>query len=629
MLLGTALSILIVSPLTDALAQSQNALPYAEALKDYQARGLTPTQDVEIIIHGENFTRQGGGKALINQNLGGITGRSVQWGDTEGHWLEWEFNAPQSGLYNIAVHYYPKAIEDPYLTPLYMIRSLTIDGRYPFKEMEEVKFSHIWEKNKEEEETRRVLKAQDIDLEVGLWAIGQKPQWRLEVLSDFSTGLLDPYLFYLEKGQHTLRMKSIARPVGQYQPRSEAIDVDYIVAYSPKKIPTYKEAAERYIRDGIRETKGIVVKVEGEDHYAQGGPGERTNNTTPGDPIRGGEYTSGAVPFIRAGGEPEENFYNSLGNWYQPGHWIEWKFNVPEEGLYKIVFKYFQGTISPIPLSLRGIKIDGEHPFEEMKSYPFRYAGGRYNYSIRDNAASRIVVGERVVVRWGLHTLSDAEGKPYLFHLTPGGHTLEIKPVLGPVLSEAIGNINLARQEIVQLETKVSEIIARGVDTNSKSQTSNSKSQTSDSKKVDVTKEIPDLQERIDRMLTSLREVARSLTAFNGGVEPPIVESIKMINEELVGIARKPNVILELLDPNRLDPSVRLNIADQATAFARTLRGQIESLSGPQLQLQAALDIDYIAITSPDVEPRFPPRAPFRSFVKGWNRFIKSFSQEE
>jgi len=477
--------------------------------------------------------------------------------------------------------------------------------------MEEVKFSHIWEKNKEEEETRRSLKAQDIDLEVGLWAIQQKPQWRLEALSDFSTGFLDPYLFYLEKGRHALRMKSIAKPVGQYQPRSEAIDVDYILVYSPKKIPTYKEVVERYIRDGIKKTKDVVVKIEGENPYNQGGPGERTNNTTPGDPIRGGEYNSGAVPFIRAGGEPEENFYNSLGNWYQPGHWIGWKFNVSEEGLYKIVFKYFQGTISPIPLSLRSIKIDGEHPFEEMKAYPFRYAGGRYNYSIRDNAASRIVVGERVVVRWALHTLNDAEGNPYLFHLTPGGHTLEIQPVLGPVLSGALENINLARQEIVQLETKVSEIIAQGVDI----------------KKVDVTKEIPDVQERIDQMLTSLREVSRSLTAFNGGEEPPIVENIKMINEELVGIAKKPNVILELLDPNRLDPSVRMNIADQATAFARTLRGQIESLPGPQLQ--AALDIDYIAIASPDVEPRFPPRAPFRSFIKGWNRFVKSFSQEE
>jgi len=186
-----------------------------------------------------------------------------------------------------------------------------------------------------------------------------------------------------------------------------------------------------------------------------------------------------------------------------------------------------------------------------------------------------------------------------------------VKPVWGPVLSTALRNINLARQELVQLETRVSEIVARG----------------DDLKGVDVIKEIPDIQERIDKMLTSLRDVAKSLTAFNGGVEPSIVERIKMIDEELVGISKKPNVILDLLNPNKLDLSLRTNIADQALSFARTLRGQMESLPGPQLQ--AALDIDYMTIASPDVQLKILPRSPFRSLVKGWTRFIRSFSQEE
>ena len=596
---------LVVFPLATALAQAQDALPYAEALKDYEDRGLLPIDGIDVLIQGEDFIRQGGGKTTINQNLGGITGRSIQWGDKEGHWLEWEFSIPQDGLYNIAVRYYPKAIEDPYLAPLFMVRDLAIDGRYPFREMEEIRFSHIWEKNKEEEEIRRSLKSQNIAVDLGLWSIRQKPHWRLEALSDFSTSILDPYLFYLRKGRHALRMTSLAKPLGQYSPRSEAMDLDYILIYSPKKTLTYKEVEKKYRRDGIKGAIGIVVKFEGEESYTQGGP------SYSGNPIRGDDYVTGAVPFIRAGGEPDEDFYNALGHWYQPGHWIEWKFTVPEGGLYKIAFKYFQGTIAPIPVSLRSVKIDGEHPFEEMKAYPFQYAGGRYNYSGIDNLARRLVPGERVVARWTLHPLSDAEGSPYLFHLAPGEHTLEIKPVLGPVLSVALQKIGLARQEMIQLEIMASEIIARG----------------GDLRKVDVAKEIPDLKERISRILTELEEVSKSLTDFNGGAEPPIAESIKMIRDELVGIAKKPRAILDLLDPNRVDPSLLSNVADQAAAFTRTLSGRIERLPGPQLQ--TALEFDYIVVASQDVELRLPPRSPFRGFVRGWMRFVRSFTQKE
>jgi hypothetical protein len=595
-----------------AYAQSQNPLTYAEALENYEAKGLAPTRGIEVVIQGENFTRQGGGKALITLNLGGTDGESVRWGETEGHWLEWEFSVPQNGLYNIALHYFPKAIEDPYLAPVYMIRSLTIDGRYPFREMEEIRLSHIWEKNIEEEETRRDLKAQDIGLELGLWAIREKPQWRLEALGDFSTSFLDPYLFHLEQGKHTLRMTSIAKPIGQQAPRSEAMDVDYILIFSPRRVPTYKEVEEQYRRNGIEETKGIIVRVEGEDLHAQGGPGEISSYISPGDPIQAGEYVNGSVPFIRSGGEPEEDFYNALGNWYQPGHWVEWKFLIPEEGLYKIVFKYFQGTIAPIPMSLRSIKIDGQCPFVEMQTYPFRYAGGRYSYSLSDSSESRMVIGERVVVKWKLQALSDPDGDPYLFYLKPGEHTLEMKPVWGPVLSGAIGNINLARLELVRLETKVSAIAARG----------------GDPRKIDVDREIPDLKEMVGHMVERLKDVSESLTELNGGKEPPIVESIKMISEELLGLSKRPSTVFDLLSPNRTDLSNRQwSTSGYTASLARTLRGDIERLL--EQQLQAALDIDYIAIASPDVDLRLPYRSPFRSLIRGWTRFVKSFSQQE
>lgn len=99
-------------------------------------------------------------------------------GDTRwksgGQSITWEVDVPEDGLYKLDMR-----IGQWYNDGLPVYRQISIDGRIPFKEMEEYKFDY------------------DKD-------------WRIETLKD-SKG--DPYLFYLTKGQHLLTMNAVLGPL--------------------------------------------------------------------------------------------------------------------------------------------------------------------------------------------------------------------------------------------------------------------------------------------------------------------------------------------------------------------------------------------------------------------------------
>ena len=105
----------------------------------------------------EPFNKQGVG---LN-NFGGASWRSG------GQWAEWNFEAPESGLYNIGIKNGSWFIDG-----MPVQRTIKLDGRIPFKEMNAVTFES-----------------------------GDK--WQLKKLGDGKR----EYEFYLEKGKHTLRME--------------------------------------------------------------------------------------------------------------------------------------------------------------------------------------------------------------------------------------------------------------------------------------------------------------------------------------------------------------------------------------------------------------------------------------
>jgi ABC-type glycerol-3-phosphate transport system substrate-binding protein len=160
------------------LFQHQEAPAYEEVLKEYREQGYQEAKDLLITVQGEAATAKSSptlypqtersspavspySPSMIRVNtIGGLNWR------IPGQWIQWEIDVPESGLYNIAF----KAQQN-FVRGIYSTRKLSIDGKVPFKEMELVPFRF-------------------------------KSDYRLDVM-----GADEPYLFYLEKGKHTLEME--------------------------------------------------------------------------------------------------------------------------------------------------------------------------------------------------------------------------------------------------------------------------------------------------------------------------------------------------------------------------------------------------------------------------------------
>ncbi|MCL6457099.1 MAG: extracellular solute-binding protein [Gorillibacterium sp.] len=163
------------------LFQADSPLSYEEVLKQYDPNGLGVTKDLIISVQGEAAIAKSSptlyplsersssavfpyssSKVKIN-TIGGFNWR------LPGQWIEWEVDVQQAGLYNIAFK-----TQQNFVRGIYAARKLTIDGKVPFKEMEEVAFHY-------------------------------KSGYRLDVMG---TDKDNPYLFYLDKGKHVLRMEA-------------------------------------------------------------------------------------------------------------------------------------------------------------------------------------------------------------------------------------------------------------------------------------------------------------------------------------------------------------------------------------------------------------------------------------
>ncbi|HKL79252.1 MAG TPA: extracellular solute-binding protein [Mobilitalea sp.] len=103
-------------------------------------------------------------KTLLNNTIG-----DNSWRDA-GQWIEWTFEAPESGYYNISLH-----AKQSFLRGINVSRKITIDGEVPFDEMSDYQFKY-------------------------------NSHWKNIVFSD-NEGI--PYYFYLDKGNHTIRMEVV------------------------------------------------------------------------------------------------------------------------------------------------------------------------------------------------------------------------------------------------------------------------------------------------------------------------------------------------------------------------------------------------------------------------------------
>ena len=300
--------------------------------------------------------------------------------------LTWKVDVPQAGLYNIRLDYL--TVESRGID---VERELAINGEVPFAGASTLSFSRLWT---DSGDIRKDNQGNDIR-PTQTERFEKQSAWCMDSLG-YQT---EPYAFYFNEGENTLTLKAVNEPV----------ILCGITLTPPAKDITYAEysAAQPEILMS-EEAKNYSLKVQGESAKLRSAPSlyaryDRSSSLT--DPY---SVTNTILNYI--GGDP----------WTHPGEWIQWDFEVPEDGYYHISVKgrqmYQRGA-----LSTRTVYIDGEVPFEELSAVTFGYNTG-----------------------WEMRTLGDKDGTPFRFYLTKGSHTIRMEVTLGemgPILKEVEDSI--------------------------------------------------------------------------------------------------------------------------------------------------------------------------------------------
>ena len=300
--------------------------------------------------------------------------------------VTWKAEVPQAGLYNIRLDYLTTESRG-----IDIERELLINGELPFAGASTLCFSRLWTNGSE---IRKDNQGNDI-----------RPT-QVEILAPQTAYCRDdmgyqtePYAFHFNAGENTLTLRAVNEPM-----ILQGITLTPIAAY-----PSYDEyAAAQPEVNMSAEAKNYSGTVQGESAKLRSAPSlyarydRSSGNTEP--------YSVRNTVLNYIGGDP----------WTHPGEWIQWDFEVPEDGYYHITVKarqmYQRGALSG-----RTVYIDGEVPFRDLESVTFSYHTG-----------------------WEMKTLSDGKGNPLRFFLKAGTHTLRMEVTLGemgPVLKEVEDSI--------------------------------------------------------------------------------------------------------------------------------------------------------------------------------------------
>ncbi len=222
-----------------------------------------------------------------------------------------------------------------------------------------------------------------------------------------------PYQFYFVKGENTITLQAVNEPmiIG-------AITVTSVTSRATYE--QYKAAAPEQVTM-TAEGENYLQIVQGESAYLR---------STPSLFPKYDRSSAATVPY-----SVDKTILNYIGgdSWNKPNEWIEWQFEVPEDGYYNITVKarqhYQRGA-----LSCRSVYIDGVIPFEELSAVEFMYS-----------------------TEWQMYTLGDKEGNAYRFYLTKGNHTIRLEATLGAMgeilknMEDSIFRLNLIYRKILVL----------------------------------------------------------------------------------------------------------------------------------------------------------------------------------
>lgn len=335
-------------------------------------------QDMTCEAEIDLFDYASSGKVEVYTNYEGTD--KALFTDTDSS-VSFHVQVPQTGYYNLYMEYLI-----PESRGVAAERGVRINGEFPFEDAQNITFTRIWTDGGEVKTDNQGNQIRPTQIEVY--------DWQSSCFEDDMGYITEPYRFYLEKGDNEITLEAENEPM---------IIRKFMVA-PVSVIQSYEEYAAKYpdISDQAM-TAGYIQMIQGEDSTLRSESSlyakyDRSSPTTYPNSV-----TNTVLNYV--GGD----------TWRSSGQWIEWEFEVPEDGYYNIMIKgrqnYSRGSVSS-----RTVYIDGEIPFSEMKEISYAYSND-----------------------WECKNLADENGVPYNFYLTKGTHTIRLEATLGgvgPILEE-------------------------------------------------------------------------------------------------------------------------------------------------------------------------------------------------
>ena len=291
----------------------------------------------------------------------------------DGEYTSWTVNVPEEGMYAVQVEYLTVASRG-----VDVERELYINDVLPFAGADTLRFSRLWVDGGEVRKDNQGNEIRPSQVE--------KYEYQTAFCKDDMGYESEPYKFYFAKGENKLSFKAANEPM----------IIRSIKLMPVEKRPTYEEYLAAQPSAAMSVTgKTYQATIQGEAAVTRSSPSlyARYDHASPSTEPYDVYHT--ILNYI--GGDP----------WNTAGQWIEWSFEVPEDGYYNISIKARQ-TYQRGGLSCRTVYIDGEVPFEEMGSVAFAYD-----------------------TNWSMRTLADDAGNPYRFYMTKGEHTIRLEVTLG------------------------------------------------------------------------------------------------------------------------------------------------------------------------------------------------------
>ena len=296
--------------------------------------------------------------------------------------VEYTVNVPETGLYSFKIEYCTITGKG-YAIEL----SVLIDNEVPFSESELITLSRKWKDSGKpvKDKDGNEIRPEQIE-ELG---------WETAWCQDSSGYYNKPFLYYLEKGERLINLKTNREP----------LIVGKLLLCLYEETGSYEAVVNDLKSKGIVNSNVDAEKIQAENTLYKSDKSIYASNNKASASIEPQSAKNELLNVI------DDSKFKL------PGQWISWETDIKEAGFYNIAVRFQQSERDGAYCS-RALLIDGESPFEEAAFLRFNYSG-----------------------KWQVSLLGNNEANPYLFYFDKGKHTIELQVTMGD-MSETIGEVD-------------------------------------------------------------------------------------------------------------------------------------------------------------------------------------------